>query len=631
LIPEFLLNFLLLAWLLAAAWGLGAQLLRAVRLGSLAWGTHLVRLALGLGLIAHLTLLLGAVFPLSPALTWGLLALGGIACLLTVVQERRQLFGRLSLPRLGPFEVLLLLVIAASCLFALLRNGLLPPVSYDEVAYHLGIPQIYIQQGSISYIPFIPYSNWPLETEMLFLLALLVKAETLTHLVTWATLLLTCLGLVSFGRYLISLRIGLAAAAIFSSTIMVTSLSGTALIEMPLTWAFFLSVAFFMLWLREKQDRYWILSAVLAGLAASTKFNAAVMAAILGLLVLAVTLYRRQGLRVAVRRFAGFGLIAFLVVSPWYVKSWLQTGNPLWPFFSGVFPTRDWSPLVNSYLFDFIQSPNLPLSLPNFFYAFWLVSADYGKIGPLSFRLGWLYLAAILPAAAAAWKMARPQRAWLAWLAGLGFLFYVSWFFQTHQARFLMPVVPVFALAVAAGVQPLLESRLPLLRWAAGLALLGLLLANSWAVDAGEVALLRSNKAYLLGLQTREQYLSLHSTSYGAFTYANAVLPQDSYVLLALMESRGYYLDRRYMWLNPLNQHNLALEEFQNVDQFAADLARRGFTHILYNTANTDRYLYLQYGPHYAQLIRQLLQKYCKLMYTDQALQLYQFIPGGVH
>ncbi len=619
----------LFIWVAAAGWGLGATLFRVLKVKNFACGEDIFKLAVGMGILSHLTLLLGIALPLKPSLTWGLLGAGGIAFLGMLYVERGRVFQKITIPRLDGIEVILIILIVASLVYVLGRNALLPPLTYDEVAYHMAIPKIYIQQQHISYISFIPFSNWPLETEMLFLLGLLVGSEIFSHLITWGAMVLVCIALVVFGNHFFSRRAGLVAALIFSATPMVTSIAGTGLIEVPLTLFVFLAFASFLLWIRERQPKYWILSALLAGFAASIKFNAAVMAAILAVLVVAVSFWRKEGWRTVIKRFIGFGVLAFLVVSVWYIKSWFQTGNPFWPLFLNIFPTRNWDALASSYLFGFLNKPNLPLTVPNFFNAFWLISADYAKIGPYVFRLGWVYLAGIPLVGLGLWKMEHEKRRWLTWIAVISVILYINWFFLTHQARFFMPAVPVMALAIGAGASALMQ------RWKHPLAMLGLasvvvgiVAVNSWVFQPQEIAELRSNKAYLIGIQDRAQFLTAHASFYDAYAFANSDFPSNAKVLLALWENRGYYLDRPYMWLNPMCQRIFKLEDYQNDDQLAADLTQMDFTYILYNTQFTDQFLYIQYGPHQAQLIRDLLQNHARLLYTAGEIEVYQFFPS---
>ena len=33
---------------------------------------------------------------------------------------------------------------------------------------------------------------------------------------------------------------------------------------------------------------------------------------------------------------------SLLPVLPWLWRTWMVTGNPIYPMFAGIFPTRDW-------------------------------------------------------------------------------------------------------------------------------------------------------------------------------------------------------------------------------------------------------------------------------------------------
>ena len=53
--------------------------------------------------------------------------------------------------------------------------ALYPSVSWDADTYHLGVPRLWLDHGGFRQIPFNVYSNWPLSTELLFSMALLVR------------------------------------------------------------------------------------------------------------------------------------------------------------------------------------------------------------------------------------------------------------------------------------------------------------------------------------------------------------------------------------------------------------------------------------------------------------------------
>jgi hypothetical protein len=108
------------------------------------------------------------------------------------------------------------------------------------------------------------------------------------------------------------------------------------------------------------------------------------------------------------------------------------------------------------------------------------------------------------------------------------------------------------------------------------------------------------------------------------YDYANKNLPQDALAWLALYESRGYYLDRNYLWANPISQRLLPLENLSTPEDLANNLAQHGVTHIIFRRANLERYTYIRYGPQVTQLVLNMLDQYGKLQYSAGDLELYR-------
>ncbi len=617
-----------------SSWGYGLPIIRLVRgRFPLSIENHLFSLALGMGIIGHLTLVLGSIFPLNKQLAIIILA-GG--CLLGLIQLYRNKNNYFQLWKIPPIRITvvpliligsMILIITANCIYPIVANAIVPPHVYDEVAYHLAVPKIYIQQGRISYISFIPYSNWPMETEMLFTLGLLIDAEKFAHFVTWFDFLLICFVLILLGKRFFNAQTGMIAALIFSATPVVTSIAGTGLIEIPLSLYCFLAGATFLEWIETQQNSDWILSAIFAGLAASTKLNAAIVPVIIGVLLMIIGAIRRESMLANLKRFAIYGMLAFLVVCPWYVKSWIQTGDPFWSFFMGIFPVRNWDALGAHYLFGFIKKPNLPLSLANYFRAFWIISAKAYTIGPDSFRLGWVYLILIPFSFVTCFLIIRKQRRIIAWMLALSLAFYTSWFLQTHQARFLTPALPILALCCSTGVDWLISKSTGYLKLIPLSALLMVVIANSWISTPAERNLLKTNWPYIAGKISRQTYLESQISGYQVFSYVNQLLPSDTYIWMALYESRGYYLDRRYMWANPINQRVIKLEQFHNANELANSLLDQGFSYVLYNKVDTDKYNSIEYGDKYARLMNDLIQQRMNRIYDFGDLELYKLIP----
>lgn len=617
----------LLAVLLGGAFGYGAFILYTTGLYKTRDGLYYIcAVSLGLGVLAHLSLALGALRLLYEVVAWALLIPGMIMALLELYRYRTNILKGVTwsgTPTI--FNAVLLLILITNGLYPLLTDALSPPIWWDEVAYHLAVPKLYIQHHAIIYIPFIPYSNWPMEAEMLFTLGLLLRSEILAHLIEWSAFLLICWGLFLAGKRFFSPQVGLLAAALFSATPMVLSLAGTGLIEPTLTLYVFLATVFYLNWVETRQHEAWILSSVFGGLAASTKLNGALIPLALGILTAVLTLKWTKSFKSACTRFSLFGLISFTVVAPWYLKNWLHTGNPFWPFLLEILGGRDWDLLGNEYLLGFIRKPNLPLTFANWLGGLWHLTFDYQKFGSSQVRLGTHYLP-LLPLVIPAILGKTPSRRIVHQVSLLALIYYTLWFLQTHQARFLMPTTPILAILIAYGVTWLIEAGKGKFSGIVQCGVMLLLLSTHWFFNPSARELISDRWRYLSGQISREEFLASKVPGYIVFSYANENLPEDAYVLLALYECRGYYLNRKYMWANPISQRSLRLEQFSTSEELANELRSRGFTHILFRPTGLERYAYIRYAEKITQLTYDLLKKNANLVLRTPDLELYELV-----
>jgi len=629
---QLIIDFGLLFLFLLGAFGVGAAILILIGYRELQRPEFILfAIAIGMGAIGHLTLLLGTLHLIYPISAWMVIGASSLTGLVILVHGRTFFLDVKSwvrlLKRTDWFSALLFGVLAIGWLYPLLADALTPPLSWDEVAYHLAIPKIYIQLNEIVYIPFIPYANWPLETEMLFTLSLLLPSETLTHLIGWAALVMISAGLYLLGRRYFGRQAGLLAAVLFTTTPVVGQIAGTALIELPLTLYTFLAIFTFMDWLDTNKRISWILSALFGGLAASTKLNGAMVPLILGMLIVAVAFLRRTSCREIVMQFIAYGLLAFAVVAPWYAKSWIQTGNPFWPFMHEILSGRNWDALGSEYLFGFIRQPNMPISFLNWLLGPWLLTIEPSLFGPPRMTLGWIYRLLIPLAIPAMFLLPAMPRQALRWLFILCIIFYTNWFFQTHQTRFYLPPLPLLAITAAGGVAWLLSIRSGVWRNVVQAGLLALLVGTSWIFHEADRTRIASAWPFLSGQLDRNSYIQSQEPGYSTYLYANEHLPSDAYVLLALYESRGYYLDRNYMWANPISQRALRLEQFTNADQLAAELHHQGFTHIFWRSDHLDRFMYIRFGPEITQLVQTLVAEHTRPIYQSSEIGLYELLP----
>ncbi len=600
-----LYDLLVAAGVLLAGLGLGALAVRPLRLGEDGFFGLWLRWAFGLGLLSMLTLLLGAVgllraFVVVPLLL--VLAGAGVITLLRGLRAGTQA-GALR-PRGvgasfdGPFAAAFLLMGATSLVWVLCVHSLLPPTDWDAISYHLALPKLYAEAGRLTYVNFMLAANWPLNMEMLFVLALICGSDIATHLTMLGFTALIAIGLlIAARRHFADDRVGAIAVALFLTVPMVKRLGGLALIDVAMGLYVLAAGLCFARWRVERRTPWLLLCGAFCGLAAGSKLMGGGFAILYGLLFLwdegrrwLAARQTGQGRAVAetfLRHALIFGLAGLALVGPWYLRSIVNTGNPVWPFAYHLFGGRDWDDLGDEYNMQLMtatwakeQLPRNPIGLVQ---SFGVMLLRPEAIGDYRGGLGQPILIGALAALALVLRAPPLVRQSLAVAAG----FWALWFFLvSHQVRFLLPVAPLLSLITAwAFIWLLVRRRPPAVRVGA-MALLLLILAAEWPWSYGpERAFFMARLPYLRGEQTRQEYIDSRVDVMPLFHVANNELPADALVLMLPYETRGYYLERRYLWAHPASQRVLRFEEHSSAEELLATLRGLGVTHLIEHTA----------------------------------------------
>ncbi len=364
LAANLMLNLSFLALFCISCLGFGWISLRFIKFPICSiWELFINAISAGLGVITLIMLGLGAIKLFYPEVGWGIILSGTALFISGIVLDYRKLKSSFVLKptiRAGWFSLVLCIILTSSLIFPLFSNALVPANQYDELAYHLAVPKLFVQAHRITNINFIVYANWPLGTEMLNALNLLWASESIARFVNWLCLALLCLCLFHYGKKWFDLATGLIAAVILVTTPMALTLAGTNLVEIPL--ALFTTLAALNLfdWLESEQSSKFVLSAFFAGIAAGIKLNAAMVGVILGIImVIGLWLKHRSGLRMISKHLIVYGILVFLFVLPWYLRTWYQTGNPFWPFLYNILGGRNWDASGLGYLLTYIRITNL--------------------------------------------------------------------------------------------------------------------------------------------------------------------------------------------------------------------------------------------------------------------------------
>lgn len=473
-------------------------------------------------------------------------------------------------------------------LFAAILIASTPAFRNDELSYHLAVPRHYLAKGGFYFIPGNLFSNYPLNGEMLYVVCLVLGGDILAKGLHFALSLLTLEAMRQLiRRHLPETGPRLLPLLIFITTPSVLITAGLAYTDLFLAAYAFLALYAFINWYESEETGWLVLSGALTGLAMGSKYGGLLLP-LLGLLgVLFGTRRHRLGPRGALRRMGAYGLAALLLGSGFYVKNWILTGNPLYPFFFDLFGGRGWSSEQARYYDLFLHELGMGRTLMDYLLLPWNLSIHAklhstrfdGVLGPV-FLLTLPFLVGL---------RSFPSRIKILILySGFSFLF---WIFSVQQIRYLIPALPASAVLAGYVVSRYRERK-------AVFTFLILLVGASICINGyhtGQEFLRIKPYRYVLQKETRNEFLSRLIPSYDMFDYINTRLPLDAKVFLVYMKNPGFLCERAYYSDSMFESFTVqqVLVRAVSTESIYSFFKEGGFTHILYD----DRYVFGELTP----------------------------------
>lgn len=503
---------------------------------------------------------------------------------------------------------LLYIIISVFVIIELFFN-LTPPISRDALIHHLAIPKLWLMHGGFYEIPWANFSYYPMNIDLLYLIPLYFNNDLIPKFIHFAF---------GFGIGLLVYRYlknrfggnwGLLGFLIFFSTPVVVRLSTTAYVDLGMV---FFTTASILAWIKWQDDNYkytkwFILSAVCMGLAAGSKYNALIAWFFLNLMV--VFYYSRdtqKGLQ-AVKYGVVFFLVTFLVVSPWFIKNYIQTGNPIYPLLNNIFQffhhtgsagggvaaTADsnWASSIfqrRELMFgeSFWETLFIPLRI--FF---------QGKDSSSQFFDGVLnpILIVMLPFAFLKKDYGRDKTFFLLFSA---FFLLMACFLTIIRIRYILPIIPFMAILSVMGIRNLIEwtSKLSAPVRRTGITVIFsviiILIVFNFLYLKDYFYTVKPAR-YVFHQETRDEFLARNTGSYPAVKYINENLSDDSRIYFIFLGRRGYYLDRPYYYDSSFGMKTITgmVKASKDRHDFQAYLKSLNCTHILMRTGLFNKYL----------------------------------------
>ena len=619
---------ILLFFLVLLCFGIGRQLLRLLGVQLRSFGEETIfSIPLGLGILSTLTFLFGI---LGWLYSWALYAVWGCTALLVVKEIGRflknlyEFFKQLPQTR---FTKLQLLLLALLCIHIILNSfeALAPVTGSDSVTYHYAIPKLYIKSHEIYYIPNM-YANQPMAFQMLYMLGMLLYADTLSSLFTYLAGILVVLGIYVVAKEYLSSSIGLLAAVLFYTTPLVTYVTGAGSPELGLTLFTFLGVYSSLKWWKEEDNKWLILCGIFAGFAAGTKYYGLFAIVALGITVLAASLSRvwqKGQVQISKPLMAGiiFLVPALLVASPWYLKNLIYVGNPVFPALYSIFGGKDYNPETNTLfklMFELYKTTGT--SIRNLLLVPWNLTVHSDRFLGKEASLGPLFLSflPVLPLLLIFhWRKMKDEKWIFSLLIAFCSLYFLCWFFLAMQRmKHLLPLAPMLFLMTAYVIFSLISTKLKKLK-VISIMIVTVVLLFSLSIN---VIYNAQFLPVLMGKQSRDEFLTSKLWYYEPVQWINHNISSKDKILHMEMVF-NYYLDRDYLWAEPLFQALIDWAHINSPEELLKILQQQNVTHIYLHdnafVANIEHPMLQKFYDKVHALLEDLKRNHLQLIYRD--------------
>lgn len=454
--------------------------------------------------------------------------------------------------------------------------GSVPPIDRDALTHHLFVPKLWLQHGGIYEIPEIPFSYYPMNLDLLYTIPLYFGNDIIPKYIHYLFALLTAVLLYRHLKRRLGVDYGLFGSIFFLSIPIIVKLSITVYVDLGVVFFTTASLLLLLYWTEQNFHWRWLtLAGLCCGLAAGTKYNGLISIVVLTLLVPLIyqqnTAKENQSNSKAFYYAAIFTITAIIALSPWLIRNYLWTKNPIYPLHNSLFqklhtlsdktqpisqdiikiPPQQFTQQENNafvsrkilYNESLLQTILLPIRYfyegkdddPRFF---------DGKLNP--FLL--LYPAAALLLIPMNIRQKKESKIFMSFVI---IYFFFTFFQGAMRIRYITPIIPPLVILSAHGLHKLYNTNFSYNKNAnitkhITTATISIVLFISLLYNAIYISNLFSTVKpllYILNKINRDDYISLYRPEYREIEYANSILPRNTKVLCIFLGNRGYYMN----------------------------------------------------------------------------------------
>ena len=517
---------------------------------------------------------------------------------------------------------------------AIIIMASVPPVDRDALTHHLAIPKLYLQHGGVYEIPELNFSYYPMTLDLLYMVPLALGNDIAPKYIHFAFALLTAFLIYRYLKPRISRSAALLGCLLFLTTPIITKLSTTAYVDLGLVFFTTASLLLVFCWQEnEFKSRFLVLAAFACGLAIATKYLGLISLMLLAAIV-PVLYGRGMNHKIATKWILGSSLlfiaIALLTVSPWLVRNYLWTGNPLYPLFDSLFnkETAAASTATTIDIFSqrkilFNESTMQIVLLP---LRIFLEGQDNnpqyfdGRLNPFFLILPLLGL--FTPNRT---PLIHHEKLSMA-LFSILFLFFVL-FQHGMRIRYIASIVPCLTILSVYGLKNIVDfaqNRKAALKYTllAGVVIIASLMMGYNTFYIYNLFKYIAPLDYHLKKIDTDAYITAHVPEYPVVQYSNRNIPSEEKVLCLFLGYRGYYMNFKHVFDLPTSKQSLIRQVAFSSPDLTAALKEKNLTYILMRNDLTASWIN-SLDENSREKITKLFQNGTKLLYDQNGYSLH--------
>ncbi|MFC1798181.1 ArnT family glycosyltransferase [Thermodesulfobacteriota bacterium] len=534
-----------------------------------------------------------------------------------------------------------------------------PPVSRDALTHHLAVPKLYLERGEIYHIPSHEFSYYPMNLELLYMIPLYWGNDILPKLIHYIFALFTAAIIYVYLKKRMNTVYALVGATFFLSVPVIVKLATTVYVDLGLTFFSTASLFYLIKWIENRfKIGFLAISAIFCGLALGTKYNGLLVLALIALLIPFVYSRQSGGGVSNTAKSIGFGLvfilIALTIFSPWMIRNYRWTQNPVYPLYRNWFKTEKAAgkllhaeagkkptvvALVKQNLRPTKRLNHLSYRKEIYRESWWEIALvpfriffqgeddqpRYfdGRLNPFLFFLPFFAFLGLRGDSA----VIKTEK-WV-WASFVVLYLLISFFYTVMRIRYIAPAIPPLVILSVFGLNRICtiiseknsgnekKSNVVL----ATITMFCLALNTLYLVEQFKWI---KPMSYLTGELSRDRYIERYRGEYPAYQFVNRNLPGNVKIARFFLGNRIYYCDRET--ISGTGLFYFALKRFETSHAVSAHMKKRGITHLLIRKDLFHKFIVDNLEAKKQKIVDDLFRRHVHMLFDKNGYSVFQLI-----